>query len=165
MFKDCLHEFEDRTLTTPIAFTKDNKQVYWLSGQDSDLGELIVHDFDRPDRNQVLYKASRTQIFGVILHPLDRTVLSVTEYYHKPEIYVANGSFESSTFEHITLIQETIMEDMQYLVNLRPHATLLIESTSNDFNLWLVTYNADDHPFEFFLYNRSTRHTDYLFRY
>jgi dipeptidyl aminopeptidase/acylaminoacyl peptidase len=52
---------------------------------------------------------------------------------------------------------------MQYLVNLRPHATLMVESTDNDFNLWLVSYNADDHPYEFFLYNRSSRHAEYLF--
>jgi hypothetical protein len=83
------------------------------------------------------------------LHPIDRTVLSVTEYYHKPEIYVAN---------------DTVLDDMQFLINLRPHATLLIESTDNDFNLWLVTYNADDRPFEFFLYNRSTKHAEFLFR-
>lgn len=75
---------EDRSLTVPIAFTKDNKEIYWLMGQNSNLGELTVHDFNHPDKSQVLYKANRTQIFGVILHPIDRTVLSVTEYYHKP---------------------------------------------------------------------------------
>lgn len=63
------------------------------------------------------------------------------------------------------MANETILDDMQYLVNLRPHATLLVESTSNDFNLWLVTYNADDHPFEFFLYDRSKKEAEFLFRY
>ncbi|KAI6187832.1 Dipeptidyl peptidase family member 6 [Aphelenchoides besseyi] len=138
---------EDRALTTPIAFTKDNRQMYMLLAKD-DLGELVIQDFDRPDHSELLYKPSRTQIFGVIFHPVDRTVLSVTEYYHKPEHYVANA---------------TILDDMQYLANLRPHASPIIESTSNDFNLWLVTYTSDSHPFEYFLYDRRTKHAKYLF--
>lgn len=50
-----------------------------------------------------------------MFHPEDRTVLSVTEIYHKPEIYVANN---------------TILNDMQYLVNLRPTGTPVIEGMS-----------------------------------
>jgi hypothetical protein len=70
-----------------------------------DLGQLVVHDFGHPDQNEVLYTAQKAQIGGcaksmfvlihlplpgVIFHPIERTVLSVTEIFHKPDIYVAN---------------------------------------------------------------------------
>ncbi|CAD5214390.1 unnamed protein product [Bursaphelenchus okinawaensis] len=139
---------EDRPLTMPIAFSKDNKKSYWLTADNTDLGQLTVHEFGYPEKSEVLYKAARTQIFGVIFHPEDRTVLAVTEYYHKPEFYVANT---------------TILEDIQHLVNLRPQATPMIESTSNDFNTWLVTYTSDVKPFEFFLYRRDAKKAEYLF--
>ncbi|KAI3413275.1 hypothetical protein GPALN_010773 [Globodera pallida] len=57
-----------------------------------DLGQLAVHDFGRPERNEVLYTAQKAQI-GV-----ERTVLSVTEIYHKPDIYVANTTVLTPQF-------------------------------------------------------------------
>lgn len=82
-----------------------------------------------------------------MFHPVDKTILVVTEYYHKPELYVAN---------------QTILEDVQHLVNLRPNASPMI-SYSSDFNTWLVTYNADNQAPEFFVYDRLTKAARYLF--
>lgn len=76
---------------------------------------LIVQDFGQPDKNEVLYIAQRAQIGGVVFHPTEHTVLAVTEIYHKPEIYIANL---------------TVSKDMQYLVNLRPSGTPVIEAMS-----------------------------------
>lgn len=78
---------------------------------------------------------------------MDKTILLVTEHYHKPELYVAN---------------QTILDDVQYLVNLRPHASPMM-SYSADFNTWLVTYNADNQPPEYFVYERQTKIARYLF--
>lgn len=108
---------------------------------------MIVHDFDFPNKVQVLYKAIRTAIADVMFHPIDKTVLLVTEYYHKPELYVAN---------------QTILDDIQHLVNLRPHASPMI-SYSMDFNTWLVNYNADNQPPEYFIYDRIAKTTRFLF--
>jgi dipeptidyl aminopeptidase/acylaminoacyl peptidase len=133
---------------SPIAFSKDNRQIYWLAGgPETDLGQLIVHDFDHPSQIQVLYKAVRTAIADVVFHPIDKTILLVTEYFHKPELYVAN---------------QTILDDVQHLVNLRPHASPII-TNSMDFNTWLVSYNADNQPPEYFVYDRTTKSARYLF--
>ncbi|KAL7075175.1 hypothetical protein ACQ4LE_005619 [Meloidogyne hapla] len=139
---------EDRALTLPISFTQDNKKIYWQWGADTDLGQLVVHDFGRPEQNEVLYTAQKAQIGGVIFHPIERTVLSVTEIYHKPDIYVANT---------------TVLDDMQYLVNLRPTGTPVIECMSMDFDSWLISYISDDQPFEYFIYKRSKKRAEYLF--
>ncbi|KAL3100240.1 hypothetical protein niasHT_026157 [Heterodera trifolii] len=139
---------DDRALTLPISFTADNRRIYWQWGADTDLGQLVVHDFGRPERNEILYTAQKAQIGGVIFHPTERTVLSVTEIFHKPDIYVANT---------------TVLDDMQYLVNLRPSGTPVIESMSMDFETWLVSFISDDQPFEYFLYKRSKKRADYLF--
>lgn len=45
----------------------------------------------------------------------DKTLLAVSEFYHKPELFVAN---------------DTVMEDLQYLVNLRPSGSLQILTVS-----------------------------------
>uniref|UniRef100_A0A914DNA8 Uncharacterized protein n=1 Tax=Acrobeloides nanus TaxID=290746 RepID=A0A914DNA8_9BILA len=139
---------DDRPLTMPIAFTADNKRVFWQWGAGTDLGQLVIHDFGKPDENEVLYTAIKSQIGTVLFHPTDRNILALSEVYHQPEIYVAN---------------DTILNDMQYLVNLRPSASPVIESISRDFHTWLVTYASDERPYEFYLYRRWQQKAEYLF--
>uniref|UniRef100_A0A7E4WBH5 Prolyl endopeptidase n=1 Tax=Panagrellus redivivus TaxID=6233 RepID=A0A7E4WBH5_PANRE len=139
---------EDRPLTMPVAFNADNSRVYWQWGEGTDLGQLVIHDFGHPDKNEVLYTAVKAQIGSVLLHPTDFNVLALSEVYHKPELYVANNS---------------ILDDMQYLVNLRPTATPVIASISLDFHTWLVTYVSDEKPYEYYLYRRWQQKAEYLF--
>lgn len=62
-----------------------------------------------------MYTALKAQINNILFHPVDRTVLAITEIYHKPELYVTNSS---------------ILEDMQYLVNLRSSGGPIVEDMS-----------------------------------
>ncbi|TKR78291.1 hypothetical protein L596_019121 [Steinernema carpocapsae] len=139
---------EDAPLTDPIAFTADNQRVYWKWGIGSDLGQLVIHEFGRPETNQVMYSAKKAEIASLFLHPTEKTVLGLTEYYNKPEIYVAN---------------DTIINDMQYLVNLRPGDSPMVVGVSRDFHTWLVTYLSDNKPFEFYLYRKWQNKAEYLF--
>ncbi|KAI6214455.1 Peptidase-S9 domain-containing protein [Aphelenchoides besseyi] len=130
----------------PLGFSVDNRQIYWLMGENSDMGQLVVHPFGHPTANQVLYRAVRSAIAEVLFHPIDRTIMSITEYYHKPEIYVAN---------------QTILSDVQAIVNLKPNASPMM-SYSNDFNTWLVTYMSDSQAPEYYVYDRLTKRAQYL---
>ncbi|CAB3403385.1 unnamed protein product [Caenorhabditis bovis] len=130
---------DDKPITTPISFDRTNRFMFWILGEGSDLGNLVVFPFDNPDQKEVLYSAQRAQIGNVLMHPIDKTLIAVTEVYHKPELFVAN---------------ETFIDDLQYLVNLRPTGSLQIISLSNDMSTWLVTYSSADHPFEIYIYRR-----------
>uniref|UniRef100_A0A158R5K4 Peptidase_S9 domain-containing protein n=1 Tax=Syphacia muris TaxID=451379 RepID=A0A158R5K4_9BILA len=139
---------EDKVITSPIAFTADNERIYWQWGANSDLGSLVIHDFGKPENNEVLYTATRGQIGSVFLHPIDKTIMALNEIYHKPEIFIAN---------------ETVLDDFQYLVNLRPNDPPIIIGVSSDFHTWLVTFLSDKSPFEIFLYRRWQKKAEYLF--
>ncbi|KAK6051742.1 peptidase, S9A/B/C family, catalytic domain protein [Cooperia oncophora] len=104
--------------------------------------------FDAVDQKEVLYTATRAQIGTIMIHPTDKTLLAVTEVYHKPELFVAN---------------DTVMDDLQYLVNLRPHGSLQILSMSLDMTTWLVTYVSSDKPHEVFLYRSWVKTAEFLF--
>uniref|UniRef100_A0A8L8JTC0 Peptidase_S9 domain-containing protein n=1 Tax=Heligmosomoides polygyrus TaxID=6339 RepID=A0A8L8JTC0_HELPZ len=104
------------TAITP-AFDKSNQNVFWIWGEGSDLGALVTFPSDAVDRRKVLYTPTRAQIDNIVFHPTDRTVLAVTEEYHKPELFVVN---------------DTIAEDIEYLKNLRPEGSLQILSMSLD---------------------------------
>ncbi|PIO61735.1 hypothetical protein TELCIR_16732 [Teladorsagia circumcincta] len=110
-----LVQADDMAITSPVAFDKSNENMYWLWGEQSDLGSLVMFPFDAVDQKEVLYTATRAQIGTIMIHPTDKTLLAVTEVYHKPELFVAN---------------DTVMDDLQYLVNLRPFGSLQILSMS-----------------------------------
>lgn len=89
--------------------------MYWQYGAGSDLGRLVIHKFGSPNNSEILYTAHNAQISGILFHPTDRTVLAISEIYHKPEVYVTNSS---------------VLDDMQYLVNLRPSGSPIVEDMS-----------------------------------
>ncbi|EPB67823.1 peptidase, S9A/B/C family, catalytic domain protein [Ancylostoma ceylanicum] len=140
---------DDRAITSPIGFDKSNQYMYWLWGDENiDLGTLVVFNIDAPQHKEVLYTATRAQIGSILIHPVDKTVLAVTEVYHKQELFVANT---------------TVMQDLQYLVNLRPFGSLQILSMSLDMSTWLVTYLSSDKPYEVFLYRSWLKTAEFLF--
>ncbi|XGW14448.1 hypothetical protein V3C99_000618 [Haemonchus contortus] len=140
---------DDLAITSPVAFDKSNNNMYWLWGDEhSDLGSLVMFPFDAVDQKEVLYSATRAQIGTILIHPTDKTLLAVTEVYHKPELFVAN---------------DTVMDDLQYLVNLRPYGSLQILSMSLDMTTWLVTYLSSDKPHEVFLYRSWLKTAEFLF--
>uniref|UniRef100_A0A915ALI3 Peptidase S9 prolyl oligopeptidase catalytic domain-containing protein n=1 Tax=Parascaris univalens TaxID=6257 RepID=A0A915ALI3_PARUN len=141
---------EDYLITIPVGFTANNKRAYWIWAEGSDLGKLVVHDFGRPKNNEVLYEAQSAEIDysvndvvkNILIHPKDKTILAVTETYHRPVIHVINS---------------TIKSDIRYLKNLKSTDSLIIVGTSQDFNTWLVTYLSDRNPPEYFLYHRDQK--------
>ncbi|KAK5970720.1 Acylamino-acid-releasing enzyme [Trichostrongylus colubriformis] len=138
----------DIATTSPLGFDKSNQIMYWRWGVDSDLGTLVRFSVDNIDQKEVLYTARKAQIENIVFHPTDKTLLAITEIYHKPELFVAN---------------DTYMNDFQYLVNLRPHGSLQVLSESLDMTTWLVTYVSSDRPYEIFLYRTETKKAEFLF--
>ncbi|VDO60437.1 unnamed protein product [Heligmosomoides polygyrus] len=139
---------EDTAITSPGAFDKSNQNMFWVWGEDSDLGTLVTFPFDAVDRKKVLYTPTRGQIVDILIHPTDMTLLAISEEYHKPELFVVN---------------DTIAEDIEYLKNLRPNGSLQVFSKSLDMATWLVTYLSSDRPHEIFLYRRSAKTAEFLF--
>uniref|UniRef100_A0A8R1E3D8 Peptidase_S9 domain-containing protein n=1 Tax=Caenorhabditis japonica TaxID=281687 RepID=A0A8R1E3D8_CAEJA len=132
-------QHDDKPITLPLTFDKSNNFMYWIMGEGSDLGNLVVFPFDDPSQKEILYTAQKAQIGNVLIHPIDKTLLAVTEVYHKPELFVANDTF---------------MEDLQYLVNLKPTGSLKIISMSIDMSTWLVTYASADEPNDIYIFRR-----------
>uniref|UniRef100_A0A914W549 Uncharacterized protein n=1 Tax=Plectus sambesii TaxID=2011161 RepID=A0A914W549_9BILA len=141
---------EDYEITKPILFSLDNNQIYWIWGPGSDLGRLAVHPFGRPNENRYIYSPQKTEISlsTMFIHPRDKTVLAVLEAYHKQEIKILN---------------DTVRADFDYLQGMKTDGIPLISDTSEDFMTWLVVYNSDQYPLEYWLYDRRQRTLRFLF--
>ncbi|KAK6045416.1 hypothetical protein COOONC_17079 [Cooperia oncophora] len=101
--------------------------------------------FKAVDQRKVLYTPKRAEIYDELMHPTDKTVLGVIEYYHKPEVFAVNGTFK---------------DDLQYLLQ---YGSIESISMSLDMKTWLVRYVLSDGPDEFFLYRSEPKEAEFLF--
>uniref|UniRef100_A0A914VUH9 Peptidase S9 prolyl oligopeptidase catalytic domain-containing protein n=1 Tax=Plectus sambesii TaxID=2011161 RepID=A0A914VUH9_9BILA len=144
---------EDREITTPIAFTADDNMLYWVWGPNSDLGRLAIHPFGKPEENQYLFTPKKGQMRalsagGMLIHPKDKTIVSVNELFHKDETYVLNDTFKGDYF---------------YLQQLKSDGIPFVTDTSEDFLTWLIEYSSDQYPIEYWRYDRRLKQATFLF--
>ncbi|GMT07473.1 hypothetical protein PENTCL1PPCAC_29647, partial [Pristionchus entomophagus] len=132
-----------------IAFDKTNENIYWIWGENTDKGELIITPFSNISQRTVLHTAAAEMVKESFqFHPKDRSLLVFSEYHH----YMKTVSFN-----------DTIKEDLQYLDSLRPNDHLLIIDMSDDLQTWLVTYLSAESPHDAIIYHRDHRWTEFLF--
>ncbi len=121
---------EDLPVTRPVGFTANNSKIYWIWSVNGNfgylfifyinqirllIGQLTVHQIDDINKKQNIYNPHFAEIDYVLLHPTDRTVLSLLETYHQPEIIIIN---------------QTIADDYQYLKHLKKDAIPIVSSFS-----------------------------------
>lgn len=89
--------------------------MYWRLGDNSDLGNIVSFPFSNPSQRRIIYTPKKAEPASVLIQPADRTLLAVAEIYHTTEVFVLNS---------------TVAEDLQYLVNLKPKGALFTISMS-----------------------------------
>ncbi|GMR60852.1 hypothetical protein PMAYCL1PPCAC_31047, partial [Pristionchus mayeri] len=115
---------EEAMITRFVGFDKTNENAYWIWGEGSDLGTLIVTPFDDFSDKKTLYEAKRAQMGAPHFHPQERTILWIAELYHHPEW---------------TVIDDSVREEMLYLEGMRPNSSIC------DIQLSLSTHLNHNH--------------------
>ncbi|KHJ92065.1 hypothetical protein OESDEN_08059 [Oesophagostomum dentatum] len=138
---------EDGATSTFLSFDRSNQYMYWKWGENSNLDSLVKVHIDYPQNKEVIYSPIHAEIDSILYHPTDHTVLAVSENYHKPELHVLN---------------DTVREDLKYLINFRPNDPLSILAASLDMSVLLVTYTSPDKPYEIYVYNTNSKSIKHL---
>ncbi|EYC17156.1 hypothetical protein Y032_0031g2302 [Ancylostoma ceylanicum] len=140
---------EDAASNAFMGFDKSNENIYWLWADNSnDLGKFIMFPISSPKRQTTLFQPNRGEIGAIFWNFTERSPVAVSEVYHKHEWYVLN---------------ETVLDDMQVIVDYNPTASPYIVSYSVDQELILLTYDSAEKPFDVFLYRRANRSIELLF--
>ncbi|KAK6059780.1 hypothetical protein COOONC_02572 [Cooperia oncophora] len=112
--------------------------------------------FEAVDRREVLYSARRAEIDkNPIIHPTDKTVLAVTEIYHKPELIVVNDTFKNDLQY---LLQYGYNSEYKYEFSVLILRVQVCQAHGSDTSTWLVEY-----PNELLLYQSRTKKAEFLF--
>ncbi|GMT07621.1 hypothetical protein PENTCL1PPCAC_29795, partial [Pristionchus entomophagus] len=123
--------------------------VYWIWGEDTGKGELIVAPFSDFSKRKVLHTPTAEMVkHNFHFHPKDRTLLTFSEYHH----YINTVCFHHSD-----------RKDVQYLKRFRPTGHLQILDKSQDMQTWLVTYQSAENPNDAIVYHRKLKSAEFLF--
>ena len=137
---------EDDITTSPLSMNKNGTHLYLFDSRDRDTSVLAIMDIESGDE-QVLAEDAKADPSGFIVHPSDVTPQAVSFDYDRVRWEI---------------LDDAIQPDMDYLQSLE-HGDLSVESRSLDDRLWVVSYEVDDGPFKFYLYDRESRSAEFLF--
>jgi len=137
---------EDATATRAIEFSADGRELYWLDSRGRDTAAVIAQDL-ASSTMRVLAEDPRADFTELLLDPISERPAA------------AARSFERVTWQ---VVDPNYRDDFDYLTR-QSRGDLTIASMSQDRRHWIVAYQYDDAPLEYFHYDRGARQSRRLF--
>ena len=130
-----------------IDFSADGKSLYFMTSMGADTARLVRIDAATGKELQTIASDPKADLSGAFIHPDTKKVQAVAFNYLKNEWRVLDPS---------------IKEDFAALANLGRGEFYLGGRDRAD-TKWLVTYQVDDGPVAYYIYERATGKAELLF--
>ena len=129
-----------------VSFSADNKTLYIEGSHDANAARLLALDLGTREE-KVIAEDSEYDVGGIVIHPTTRVIQAVSFYKDKQEWRV---------------LDESIAADFKAIAQVRPGEFSISSRDLADKN-WLVAYLTDDGPVYYYVYNRETKTSTFLF--
>jgi dipeptidyl aminopeptidase/acylaminoacyl peptidase len=137
---------EDAMATRAIEFSADGRELYWLDSRGRDIAAVVAQDL-ASGAVAVLAEDPRADSTQLVLDPISERPIA------------AARSFERVVWQ---VLDPDYRDDFTYLAR-QSRGDLTITSMSQDRQHWIVAYQYDDAPVEWFHYDRDAPRTRRLF--
>jgi dipeptidyl aminopeptidase/acylaminoacyl peptidase len=141
-----LIDAEDATATRAIESSADGSELYWLDSRGRDTAAVVAQDL-ASGTMRVLAEDPRADFTELLLDPISERPVA------------AARSFERVAWQ---VLDPDYRDDFDYLTR-QSRGDLTIAGMSQDRQQWIVAYQYDDAPLEYFHYDRATRQARRLF--
>jgi len=137
---------EDAMATRAIEFSADGRELYWLDSRGRDTAAVVAQDLES-DEIRVLAEDPRADFTELVLDPISERPVAAARSIERVAWQVPDPDYEG---------------DFDYLTRLS-RGDLTITGMSQDRRHWIVAYQYDDAPLEYFHYDRTSRQARRLF--
>ncbi|MBN2081943.1 S9 family peptidase [bacterium] len=137
---------EDAIGSSALTFTPDSQRLIMLDSQGRDTAALVEWDPATGNR-RVLAEDDEYDMAGVLVHPVTYAVQAANIERERRDWVVLDPAI-ATDIEQIRSFQ-------------RGNAT--VASRTLDQAVWLVSYNSDTGPIQYYTYDRATREFTFLF--
>jgi dipeptidyl aminopeptidase/acylaminoacyl peptidase len=137
---------EDAMATRPIEFSADGRELYWLDSRGRDTAAVVEQDL-ASGNVRVLAEDRHADFTQLVLDPVSERPIAAARWFERVAWQVLDRDYR---------------DDFTYLAR-QSRGDLTITSMSQDRRQWIVAYQYDDAPTEWFHYDRGTRQARRLF--
>jgi dipeptidyl aminopeptidase/acylaminoacyl peptidase len=137
---------EDAIATRAIEFSADGSELYWLDSRGRDTVAVVAQDLST-GAIRVLAEDRRADFTELLLDPITERPVAAARSFGRVAWQVLDPDYQ---------------QDFDYLMRQSP-GDLTVTGTSLDRKHWVVAYQYDDAPMEYFHYDRATRQARRLF--
>src|SRR5262245_15264863 len=137
---------EDAIATRAIEFSADGSELYWLDSRGRDTVAVIAQDL-ASGTMRVLAEDPRADFTELLLDPISERPVAAVRSFERVAWQVLDPDYQG---------------DFDYLTRLS-RGDLTITGMSQDRQHWIVAYQYDDAPLEYFHYDRAARQARRLF--
>ena len=137
---------EDAIATRAIEFSADGSELYWLDSRGRNTVAVIEQDL-ASGTTRVLAEDPRADFTELLLDPVSERPVA------------AARSFERVAWQ---VLDPDYQDDFDYLTR-QSRGDLTVTGMSQDRQQWMLAYQYDDAPLEYFYYDRGARQVKRLF--
>jgi dipeptidyl aminopeptidase/acylaminoacyl peptidase len=137
---------EDAIATRAIEFGADGRELYWLDSRGHDTAAVVAQDLEN-GTTRVLAEDRRADFTQLLLDPITERPVAAARSFTRVAWQVLDPDYR---------------DDFDYLTR-QSRGDLTITSMSQDRRQWIVAYQYDDAPLEYFHYDRAARRARRLF--
>ncbi|MBV8132306.1 MAG: S9 family peptidase [Alphaproteobacteria bacterium] len=137
---------EDTMATQAIEFSADGRELYWLDSRGRDTAAVVAQDLESGTM-RVLAEDPRADFTELRLDPITERPIAAARSFERVAWQVLDPDYQS---------------DFDYLIR-QSRGDLTITGMSQDRQHWIVAYQYDDVPLEYFHYDRAARQARRLF--
>jgi dipeptidyl aminopeptidase/acylaminoacyl peptidase len=128
-----------------LLFSNDSKILYIIGNHDANAQQLIALEL-ATQQETVIATDSQYDVGGVLVHPTTREIEAVSFYKDKQQWQILNSDIEA---------------DIAAVRAIHPGEFSISRTLNNQ--QWLVSFLSDDGPVSYYVYDRSTRSSTFLF--
>ena len=137
---------EDALTTTPVDFDKSGQTMYLLDSRGRDTAALTALDLVT-GKQTVIASDPCADISGTVIHPTKKTIQAYMVNYERAEWHP---------------LDKSMARDFKVLRSASEGDPFIVSRTLDD-SAWVVGYTRDNGPLCYYLYDRNTKHANYLF--
>jgi dipeptidyl aminopeptidase/acylaminoacyl peptidase len=137
---------EDALATRAIEFSADGSELYWLDSRGRDTAAVVAQDL-ASGMIRVLGEDPRADFTELLLDPISERPVAAARSFQRVAWQVLDPDYQG---------------DFDYLTG-QSRGDLTITGMSQDRQHWIVAYQYDDAPLEYFHYDRGARQVRRLF--
>ena len=137
---------EDAIATRAIEFSADGSELYWLDSRGRNTVAVIAQDL-ASGTTRVLAEDPRADFTELLLDPVSERPVAAARWFERVAWQVLDPDYQ---------------DDFDYLTR-QSRGDLTVTGMSQDRQQWMLAYQYDDAPLEYFHYDRGARQVKRLF--